>query len=139
MVVFLVSVHSEFKQCCALEDATVSCAVHVLVVFIVTPCLFYVILQADGKAKAPCFCGKKMPPVFSWRTVTMVLLDHKVVITKQFKYCSAYLSRKGIRAPVRRLAFIENTNLESTESQCNSPQLMQLQLKLHSIRIILYL
>ena len=94
-------VHSEFKWCRALEDATASCAVYVLV-FIVTPCLFYVILQSDGKAKAPCFCGKKMPPVCSWRTVTMVLPDHKVAITK-FKL----LSRKGIRAPVRRLAFIE--------------------------------
>ena len=41
-------VHSEFKKCCALEDTIVSCAVHVLV-FIVTSCLFYVILQSGGK------------------------------------------------------------------------------------------
>ena len=47
----------------------------------------YVILQSGGKTKAPCFCGKKMPPVCSWRTVTMVLPDHKVAITKQFKHC----------------------------------------------------
>ena len=49
---------------------------------IVKPCLFYVILQSDGRAKAPCFCGKKMPPVGSWRTVTMVLPDHQVAITE---------------------------------------------------------
>ena len=52
-----------------------------------------------------------MPPVCSWRTVTMVLPDHKVAITKQSKHCvkliQKLLSRKGIRAPVRRFAFIE--------------------------------
>ena len=44
--------------CLNFEDATVSCAIHMLV-FIVTPCLFYVILQSDGKAKAPCFLWQK--------------------------------------------------------------------------------
>ena len=78
--------YGKFKKCCTLEDTTVSCAIHVLV-FIVTPCLFYAVLQSDGKAKAPCFCGKKMPTVCSWRTVTMVLPDHKVAITKQSKHC----------------------------------------------------
>ena len=53
-----------------------------MLVFIVTPCLFYVILESDGKTKAPCFCGKKMPPVCSWRSVTIQKL----------------LSRKGVRS-----------------------------------------
>ena len=77
MVVFLVSNSAVLWK----MQHAVSCAVHVLV-FIVTPCLLYVILQSDGKAKAPCFFGKKMPPVCSWRIVSMVLPDHKVAIPK---------------------------------------------------------
>ena len=60
----------------------------------------------------------------------MVLPAHKVAITKQFKHCypvslfkSYVLARKGIRAPVRRLAFIEKHSIidaASVEAALNS-------------------
>ena len=59
----------------------------------------------------------------------MVCADHKEAYSKKLS------PRKEIRAPVKRLT--KNSKLESTESQCNSPWLMQLHLKLHFILMTL--
>ena len=53
---------------------------------------------------------------------TMVLPDHKAAITKQFKLYSKAITKGGTTAPVKRLTLsLENTKLEFTESQFNSP------------------
>ena len=53
----------------------------------------------------------------------MVLPDHKAAITKQFKlYSKAITKGPELHAPVKRLTLsLENTKLEFTESQFNSP------------------
>ena len=70
------------------------------------------------------------------KILTRVFVFH--LTPPNVKLIEKLLPRKVIRAPVKRLTLQKNTKLESTESQCISPQLMQLHFSmLHYIFIIL--
>ena len=63
---------------------------------------------------------------FVWRTETMILPDHKVAITKQFKDCEAliqsyYQGSNYVLQSKDSHCLQKNTKLEFTESQFNSP------------------